>query len=270
MSDNPPQAGPGAGEPDDTDILAAEYVMGLLDAEQMLAVQREAQGDDRLAAAIAAWEQRLAPLADTVKPVTPPTTLWLRIEGEAALLPQGDAPQAAGPTTTTFLATAPDEPPSNVVPLQPRRSFAARVWNSPGLWRAATALSLALAAVFAAVAFLPRGGTELPVAVASIGPVGAPPPAFLAEARPSGAVTVSAVSPGAVPAGRDLELWLVLPGAQRPESLGVLPAAGKTMQLDVGLPAGSQLLISLEPHGGSPTGQPTGPVLYGGKLTQRS
>jgi anti-sigma-K factor RskA len=27
------------------------------------------------------------------------------------------------------------------------------------------------------------------------------------------------------------------------------------------------LLVSLEPKGGSPTGQPTGPVLYGGQLT---
>jgi anti-sigma-K factor RskA len=30
---------------------------------------------------------------------------------------------------------------------------------------------------------------------------------------------------------------------------------------------GTQLLVSLEPKGGSPTGQPTGPVIYGGKLT---
>ncbi|MFP3656579.1 anti-sigma factor, partial [Burkholderia sp. SIMBA_052] len=27
------------------------------------------------------------------------------------------------------------------------------------------------------------------------------------------------------------------------------------------------LAVSLEPHGGSPTGQPTGPVLYQGQLT---
>jgi anti-sigma-K factor RskA len=27
------------------------------------------------------------------------------------------------------------------------------------------------------------------------------------------------------------------------------------------------LMVSLEPRGGSPTGQPTGPVLYAGRLT---
>jgi anti-sigma-K factor RskA len=31
---------------------------------------------------------------------------------------------------------------------------------------------------------------------------------------------------------------------------------------------GLQLLVSLEPRGGSPTGQPTGPVLYGGTLQE--
>jgi anti-sigma-K factor RskA len=32
------------------------------------------------------------------------------------------------------------------------------------------------------------------------------------------------------------------------------------------LTAQTQLLVSLEPQGGSPTGQPTGPVLWGGRL----
>ena len=35
---------------------------------------------------------------------------------------------------------------------------------------------------------------------------------------------------------------------------------------EASLPPGTQLLVSLEPRGGSPTGQPTGPVLYGGRL----
>jgi anti-sigma-K factor RskA len=50
----------------------------------------------------------------------------------------------------------------------------------------------------------------------------------------------------------------------------VLPITGRMLTLPARPPTGTQLLISLEPRGGSPTGQPTGPVLYGGKLTQRS
>ena len=81
---------------------------------------------------------------------------------------------------------------------------------------------------------------------------------------------MSAVAPASVPDGRDLELWLLPPGAQRPTSLGVLPSGGKLVVPGAPLPDGSQLLVSLEPRGGSPTGQPTGQVLYGGTLAPRS
>ena len=74
--------------------------------------------------------------------------------------------------------------------------------------------------------------------------------------RPSAAIGVAQ--------DRDLQLWSLPEGATRPASLGVLPAGGK--QLPPGVQPGTKLLVSLEPKGGSPTGQPTGPVLYGGEL----
>lgn len=95
----------------------------------------------------------------------------------------------------------------------------------------------------------------------------APPgdgPVFVAEAaggevrlRPSSGAAVQ-VAPG-----RDLELWVLPVGAARPESLGVLPASGRVVATR--LPPGAQLLVSLEPRGGSPTGQPTGPVVSAGR-----
>ncbi len=69
-----------------------------------------------------------------------------------------------------------------------------------------------------------------------------------------------------VPSGHDLELWALPEGASRPRSLGVLPAKGRVVTAS--LQAGTQLMVSLEPRGGSPTGQPTGPVLYGGRLAR--
>lgn len=54
---------------------------------------------------------------------------------------------------------------------------------------------------------------------------------------------VEALSLAAVDQGRSLELWAI-------------PADGKPIAL----------AVSLEPKGGSPTGQPTGPVLYQGAL----
>jgi anti-sigma-K factor RskA len=75
--------------------------------------------------------------------------------------------------------------------------------------------------------------------------------------QPSGAI--------AVPSDRDLELWALAKGETRPRSLGVLPASGR--RLVAALAPDTQLLVSLEPRGGSPTGQPTGPVVYGGTIT---
>jgi len=60
----------------------------------------------------------------------------------------------------------------------------------------------------------------------------------------------------------------------RPEHLGVIPAGGKgrvelsdAQKTLIGKPIA--LAVSLEPKGGSPTGQPTGPVLYQGALAAR-
>ena len=69
------------------------------------------------------------------------------------------------------------------------------------------------------------------------------------------------------PAGHAFELWLVA-GGQAPRSLGLLdPAAGHRLPLPVAaLPADAVLAVSLEPEMGSPTGQPTGPVVHHGRL----
>jgi len=69
-----------------------------------------------------------------------------------------------------------------------------------------------------------------------------------------------------VQAGKDLELWALPAGATRPVSLGVLPPIGRKLPVRELLAAQTQLMISLEPQGGSRTGAPTGPVLWGGRL----
>ena len=72
-------------------------------------------------------------------------------------------------------------------------------------------------------------------------------------------------------AARVPELWLI-PAGGKPLPVGllntvflsvfVLPAA-----LAAQTASGATLAVSLEPHGGSPTGAPTGPVIGAGKLT---
>ena len=68
------------------------------------------------------------------------------------------------------------------------------------------------------------------------------------------------------------ELWLLPADKSKPISLGLLPQQGnavvKVTDEVALLLASSGLAVSLEPLGGSPTGQPTGAVLYQGKLSQ--
>jgi anti-sigma-K factor RskA len=75
----------------------------------------------------------------------------------------------------------------------------------------------------------------------------------------------------AVPQQHDLELWTIQ-GNQPPQSLGVLQMRNGQAVLS-NIRAGqiskdSVLAISLEPVGGSPTGAPTGEVLYTGNIAK--
>jgi len=72
-----------------------------------------------------------------------------------------------------------------------------------------------------------------------------------------------------VAANQSTEMWLI-PQGMKPISLGVIDAQRPTLvhvaqaQLQR-LGPQTTLAVSLEPHGGSPTGEPTGPVLAAGK-----
>ena len=231
--------------PDDPDALAGEYVLGVLEGSELDAARRRIDSDPAFARLVMVWEQLLYPLVALIAAVAPPPELWARIEDSTA----GGA-QAAR-------AVPPAPPPSND--------------NNVGFWRVTALASMAIAAglaAFIALRPLPRpiiaealisrpvvavlqpsaGGAAVLVAVAD--PTGA------LQVRPSGAITV--------PDGRDLQLWSLPAGATKPASLGVLPVTGK--QVPARLALGTQIMVSLEPKGGSPTGQPTGPVLYAGKL----
>ena len=71
---------------------------------------------------------------------------------------------------------------------------------------------------------------------------------------------------------QSMQLWLI-PEGGKPHSLGLI-AAGQPVQINVPpelvnqFGAGATLAVSLEPPGGSPTGQPTGDVIAAGNLTR--
>jgi anti-sigma-K factor RskA len=256
----------------DRDLLAAEYVLGTLEGEEAVAAARLLETDPVFAAAVRAWEERLAPLAAGVPPVPPPPQLWNRIETtmapSAKLSETTTTTPSAKLSETTMAApsaklseatTAPSAnllettTPATVVPLALRRRLR--------IWQASTGAALAIAASLAAFIVLHPAAPR----VAVLAPLINGAPVLLATVEANGVLTVRPDGTITVPDDHDLELWALPAGETRPHSLGVLPAAGR--RLVATLPSGTQLMVSLEPRGGSPTGEPTGPVMYGGRLT---
>ncbi len=96
-------------------------------------------------------------------------------------------------------------------------------------------------------------------------------PGFVAAANPAdGSVTIVPAAFLTGEAQRAFELWVIPPGGS-PHSLGLVDPAKPVKvvvppELLPHVSADATLAISLEPPGGSPTGQPTGPIIANGKL----
>jgi len=229
--------------PDDRDLRAGEYVLGTLDARQSAAVELDMDRDPALAEAVAAWTRRLDPLTRLIPQAAPPPDLWARIE---AGLP---APAAGRPPV-------------------------AAPWRLSWLWRGwAIGASLA-AAAFAGLAFMPRA--EKPAFMTVLVSDRAAP-AWIAQADRTGGITLAAVRPAfgdaqpATPDGRVMQLWGLRPGDSSPTSLALLPRTPGRVSIQTPpiRPVPNMLIeISLEPEGGSPTGRPTGPILFYGRLIE--
>jgi anti-sigma-K factor RskA len=230
------------GPADHGNFIAAEYVLGVLSADERREVERRLALEPALASEVAFWEERLVGLIDTIAPVMPSQNTWSRIE--AAIT----APAAAAPRPSS-------------------------VWQSLAFWRGfaigSATLAVASLAALAYIGLVPAARPPLMATLAG----SAGQPNFVA------AVTATGDSLVVVPAAllttdpRAIELWLILPGPnQRPRSLGLVQP-GQPIRLTIPpelagrLGPDATLAVSLEPPGGSPTGQPTGPVIASGKLT---
>ena len=133
--------------------------------------------------------------------------------------------------------------------------------NGAAFWRGTALAAMAVAAGLALfIAFRPVH----PPVFAVLSPTGVATPVLVAFGQQDGAIGLRPSAAISVAPDRDLQLWSLPDGATRPASLGVLPPSGK--QLPPGVKPGPKLLVRLEPKGGSPTRQPTGPGVYGGQL----
>jgi anti-sigma-K factor RskA len=219
--------------PDDLHILAGEYVLGVLDEPDANEVAGALASNIELRRAVTFWEKQLHPLSELAAPADPPSGTWEAIAARIAR----HAPQPAA------------------------RHF----WGNLALWRWSTAGFAAAAASLALwIAVTPAPG---PSFVAVLHPPQQDQASWIATAGRSGLV-VRAVTATTPPSDRAFELWAIAPGAARPRSLGVIPANGelRLSSPPPDLSDGATLAISVEPLGGSPTQQPTGPVVFVGSV----
>ncbi len=259
----------GTVDPDDEDVRAGEYVLGLAEPADAGTIEAEASRNASLAASIGGWERRLAPLYAAIRAVDPPPSLWTRLERNAFGADLSGTPRIASARARPAAA---GRVPPGLIPdgrTPDGRTSQGRVPQGRiphgrfPLWGAGLA-GFALAAALAGIAILQRPAVPPPVAVAALLPKTPGAPIIVAELLPSGALSLQPVGPLAPPAAHDYELWSLPTGATRPVALGLLRPGGVVLTADHVPQGAGQILVSLEPTGGSPTGLPTGPVLWGG------
>lgn len=229
-----PPEGP---ENEDDRVLAAEYALDLLSAEERAQFEARLDTDADLRAEVVAWDEHFASvILDEIDPVDP-------------------SPQVAKRLQTILFKPE-------------KQSFWQQIWPY-GLGGVAAALVLWL--TISTGVLIPDDTGLQPDLVAELAPTPDGEGLVIRAAVDTtrGAVEVVRAA-GAPPEGRVFELWLIA-GDAAPVSLGLLDEGNSTLidlpQDLVALLPGALLAISDEPPGGSPTGAPTGAVRAAGSLT---
>lgn len=230
--------------PNDLELLnrlAAEYVLGTLRGAARRRLERWRTASSQLDERCRFWEDRLLPLLlPALRPVQPPPRVWQGIRARLAL------------------------------PAPARRGHALRY---------ALAASVLIVLALGALLYW-RTPTPNPVP-AEVATIAAPSGTLMwqveiySAAGAPARLSLQAGTLAAAPAGHDYELW-ALPKGGAPVSLGLLPyrhtAARRTLTAaqQQALASATQLAVSVEPSGGSPTGQPTGAVVFVAALRSAS
>jgi anti-sigma-K factor RskA len=236
-------------EPEDIDALAGEYVIGTLTAAERATVAARMLREPALADAVSAWERRLAPLNDTVPPVAPPTGLL-----DAILRQIGIADRGALAST------------AQVVALEGRM----RRWRRIALVASAAAASLV--AIVGYQIDQQRRSAPGRSYVAVLQKDQQSPGFLITVDTVTRQLTIRQIAAQHQP-NRSLELWIAHASLPGPRSLGLLEDREFSTRparpdLDRAVLETGLYEVSLEPQGGSPTGAPTGPVLFIGRIVQ--
>ena len=209
------------------DRLAAEYVLGTLHGGARRRFESLLRDRADVRHTVWRWERYLSGFASAIEPRRPPKRIWRRVRRRI------ERPE--------------------------RRSRAASWWSGLGF-----GLPVAAAMAWLAITLIPQPSFDRMAVFAD------------QEARAlwvinadmdRGVLVAETIDPPASDADTVYELW-ALPETGNPQSLGLLSSVGGVREhrlspraLEV-LRVAQNLAISIEPSGGSPTGLPTGPVVF--------
>jgi len=216
------------------DALCGEYLLGTLRGPARRRFERALREEPLVAARLRHW-QALAPRYASMIETPPPASAWPRLERELGL--------------------------SRYRTPWHRRVSLWRGWAIAATVAALLAVGLQILPFHPATSFSEIAQLSGPGDAARIS-------AALSADRKT--LELRATRPVLAGPSQSYELWLIPAEGGAPVSLAVLGSLDAKLALPAAqaarLTRGAKLAVSVEPAGGSPTGAPTGPVLFAGAI----
>lgn len=219
------------------DMLSVDYILGTLKGTARNRFEQLLKQRADWSQAFNWWESHIHLLADTVPAVKPPKKVWKNIEA---------------------------------------RLFTKNAAQSNAWWKSFAFLSTTLAASLATILVLqsPKPADEItPAAIALLSSEKSEAGWLISGSQNSAnEMEMKAISLDSLEAkpNNAFELWLLPADKSKPISLALLPQKGLIkfkVPADIApLMLSGTLAVTLEPVGGAPYGDPTGAVVYQGKL----
>ena len=209
------------------DALAVDFILGTMRGSARRRFQQLIMAKPAVRQTVWRWEQHLNPLAESLPARAPNPAVWLKVQQRLGWLAVESVPHAKA---------------------------------SRPLWQA---LAMAASLLLVVVLLKPIISSVPQQDIAVIQSQDAK--AWWLISKADRKLTVKATAAVGEQQLNDYELWMLPANGAAPVSLGLLPQQGEQL-LD--WPAAAEglaiaaLAVSLEPRGGSPTGAPTGPVLF--------
>ncbi|HYM35662.1 MAG TPA: anti-sigma factor [Steroidobacteraceae bacterium] len=230
------------GNPQLLDELAAQYALGTLRGAARSRFEKICRQRPEAMRARYRWEDRLIGLLGEVEPVAPPAHIWEKVQQRLG--------QSRSQNSNLF-----------------DKLFS---WlNGPRLVMAAGIAAIAFSIVVITYIVIPEQQQQM----ASFTNDQKTEQWRVDAPKDHAKLSITRSASVSLDPNRDYELWALPDSGAAPVSLGLMPKSGKrdlplSAAQRLALAGASKIAISLEPIGGSPTGAPTGPVLFVANVTR--